>query len=71
MSYQVTLTFVGGERVRRADIYEGPTPKIGDQIVVNIGLGTTLAEVTGVRKHPLRSPGATGEGVNDVDAQEL
>jgi len=71
MSYQVTLTFVGGERVRRADIYEGPTPMIGDRIIVNIGLGTTLAQVTGVRKHRLRSPGATGEGVNDVDAQEL
>ena len=71
MPYQVTLTYVNGERVRRADIYDGPTPKIGDQIVVNIGLGTTLAEVKSVRKHPLRSPGSRGEGVDDVDAQEL
>jgi hypothetical protein len=71
MSYQVTLTYVGGERVRRADIYEEPTPIIGDRIIVNIGLGTTLAEVTSVRKHPIRSPGGFGEGVNDIDAQEI
>jgi len=71
MAYQVTLTLVGGDRMRGADIYRTPTPDIGDKISVIVGSGTANAQVTGIRKHRARSPGAAGETVDDVDAQEV
>ena len=71
MPYRVTLTFVGGERTRPLEIYQSPTPKLGDKISVNINNGSTSAKVTGIRKHPSRSPATAVESVDDVDAQEL
>jgi hypothetical protein len=71
MAYQVTLTLVGGDRMRGADIYRKPTPDIGDKIPVIVGSGMTNAQVTGIRKHRARSSGAAAEIVDDVDAQEL
>jgi hypothetical protein len=71
MPYRVTLTFAGGERKRRLEIYQRPTPNVGDKINVNIENGSTSAKVTGVRKHRTRSPVAAVETVDDVDAQEL
>jgi len=71
MAYQVTLTLIGGDRMRGADIYRTPTPDIGDRIRVVVGSSTTNAQVTAIRKHRARSPGAAGEIVDDVDAQEL
>jgi hypothetical protein len=71
MGYQVTLTRVGGDRMRSADIYRAPTPDIGDRIRVVVGSGATNAQVTAIRKHRARSPRVAGEIVDDVDAQEL
>ncbi len=69
MAYQVTLTLVGGERLRGVDIYPGPTPETGQTISVIVRSGRTNAQVTGIRKHRAKSPAT--ENVDDVDAQEL
>jgi hypothetical protein len=71
MPYRVTLTLVGGERTKGLETYQGITPRPGETIRVNIGNGSTSAKVTGVRKHPSRSPGSVTEGVDDVEAQEF
>lgn len=71
MAYQVTLTLVGGDRMRSADIYRTPTPDIGDKIPVIVGSGIANAQVTGIRKHRARSAGAVVEAIDDVDAQEF
>jgi diacylglycerol kinase family enzyme len=70
MAFQVTLTLRNGDRIRGADIYSGPTPNVGDTIRVVVGDGTANAQVTGIRKHRARSPGAAGEIIDDADAQE-
>ena len=57
MAYQVTLTLVGGERMRSTDVYREPTPNIGDKITVIVGKGTTRAQVTGIRTYRSRAPG--------------
>jgi hypothetical protein len=71
MPYRVTLTFVGGDRTRGLEIYQGPTPNLGDKISVKVKDGSTSAKVTGIRRHPSRSPGSAVENGDDVDAQEL
>jgi hypothetical protein len=34
MAYQVTLTLVGGDRIRGAEIYRTSTPDIGDKMAI-------------------------------------
>ena len=69
MPYRVTLTLVGGERTNSLEIYQGPTPSLGDRISVNVGRGATAAKVTGIRKTAPRS--LVTDTVDNVDAQEF
>lgn len=71
MPYKVSLTLVSGERGQLSDIYYAKTPSVGDKLIVNIGGRSTRAQVTGVRKHPSKSPASAVQTVDDVDAQEM
>jgi hypothetical protein len=71
MPYKVSLTLLDGEQTHRSEIYQGPTPNLGDRISAAVGNGSTFAKVTGIRKNPSKSPGTTVETADTVDAQEL
>ena len=71
MPYMVSLTLLDGEQTHRSEIYQGPTPNLGDRISAPVGNSSTHAKVTGIRKNPSKLQETAVEAVVIVDAQEL
>ena len=65
MAYKVRLTLLWGQTTDRTDLQTGPTPKIGDRIMVHYARKISRARVTAVRI--IDGP----EAIHEVDAQEF
>ncbi len=70
MPYRVRLQLRGIHwRINSGTIYEGKTPRVGDQIEVEIDGRRVLACVGNVRSYQPKMTGASA--VDEIDAEEI
>ena len=68
MAYSVIVTLRGGRVVSKFDVFNAPTPKVGDTIDLEQEGRTMTARVTSVGRTPARRP--TAQTIDMVSATE-
>ncbi len=71
MAYRVNLNRKDGSRVELTEVHHGRTPWRNGHIVVEIGIKSIPAIVTGVKAASARAPKSGAEAVDNVEAEEL